>query len=120
MRLNKNMPLRRFIALPDLGAAAPGGKRGGIIICEGVPKNSNLIASVDPFSVNPTGTLTIADHYLFLIVSCIPFGAKVRIFWNIAGQAIGNGLPLEVAYSSLDGFAKFLPGQRAVVDKKVS
>ncbi|KAF2738548.1 hypothetical protein EJ04DRAFT_573709 [Polyplosphaeria fusca] len=118
-RLNKNMPLRRFIALPDLEAAAPDGTRGGIIICEGVPKNSNLVASVDPFSVGQMNALTIADHYLFLIVSCIPFATRARIFWNIVGQAIGNGLPTGVTYSGLGDFAKVLSSQSAVVDKKI-
>ncbi|KAF2259610.1 hypothetical protein CC78DRAFT_56977 [Lojkania enalia] len=119
-RLNKNMPLRRFVALPDLqatSAANPAGKSGRVIVCEGVPKNSNLVASVDPFSVGPLGPLIIAEHYLFLIISCIPFNVRVRMFWNMIGQSMTNGVSCESLFTGLEGF--YVPGDTTPVDKKL-
>ncbi|KAH7356021.1 hypothetical protein BKA66DRAFT_256362 [Pyrenochaeta sp. MPI-SDFR-AT-0127] len=118
-RLNKNMPLRRFITAPDIQATDATGKTGGVLICEGVPKNANLIASVNLFPPSPAGTHTIADHHLFLIISCLPFSVKARMFWNMVGQSDTTGVSCEVLYSGLDGFYNNLPGQNLGVDKKV-
>jgi hypothetical protein len=54
--LNKNVPLRRFLAVPDVEAVQQATKTGGIIVCEGVPKTSNMIASVGTFLPNTDGT----------------------------------------------------------------
>ena len=117
-RLNKNMPLRRFITIPDAQASDATGKMGRVTICEGVPKNANLIASGDLFPQCPPGT-HIADHHLFLIVSCLPFSVKTRMFWNICGQSIGAGVSCDIVYTGLDGFYNNIPGQTARIDKKV-
>lgn len=113
-KMNQNMPLRRFMACPDT-SADPTGKSGGVVVCEGIPKTANLLASVDPFSVGPAGSHLIADHYAFLIVACIPFSSRVSIFWNIAGSATGATTPTEVAYAGLKGFCT----NPAAIDKKV-
>ena len=117
-RLNGNMPLKRFMAIPDVSDAS--GKQGGVIICEGVPKNVNLIASLDAFPQSPPGTHTIADYHLFCILSCLPFAVKVRIFWNMIGQSSSAGISCDVAYKGLDGFYSAALGQSFVLDKKVS
>lgn len=119
-RLNKNMPLRRFVTLPDVQATDATGKNGGVIICEGVQKNANMIASVDLFPPSPAGTHTIADYHLFLIISCLPFSVKARMFWNMVGNSNPHGLSCDIVYSGLDGFYNNVPGQNLGVEKKVS
>lgn len=119
-RLNKNMPLRRFITVPDAEVADPTGKTGGVIICEGVPRNANVIASVNAFPASPPGTHFMTDYHLFLIISCLPFKVKARMFWNMVGQPISTGVSCDVLYSGLDGFYNNVPGQTLGVDKKVS
>jgi len=119
-RLNKNIPLRRFIVIPDVGSTNSARETGDIIICEGIPKNSNIIVSVDQFPKSPTGSHNMADHHLFFIVSCLPFSVKVRMFWNMVGKASGAGVSCDTIYSGLDKFYDKVPGQVAMVDKKVN
>lgn len=118
-QLNQNHPLRRFITIPGAQASDPIAKTGGVIICEGVPKNTNLIASVDLFPESPLGTHTIADYHMFLIISCLPFSVRTRMFWNMVGQSNGAGLSCDILCAGLEDFYN-VPGQHAVVNKKVS
>ncbi|ORY18621.1 hypothetical protein BCR34DRAFT_582903 [Clohesyomyces aquaticus] len=118
-RLNKNIPLRRFVAVPDAQATDATGKKGGVIICEGVPKNVNLMASVDLFPMSPPGTHMITDYHLFFITSCLPFSVRVKMFWNTVGHANSSGVPCDVVYNKLDTFYNNIPGNPAFVDKKI-
>lgn len=118
-RLDKNMPLKRFIAFQDSSAFDATGKKGCVVVCEGVPKNSNMIASVDQFPAFPAGPHIIADYQLFLIVSSIPFKTRVTMFWNMVGHAGGAGVPCEIIYSGLETFYNSVSGQSDALDKKV-
>jgi hypothetical protein len=118
--LNKNVPLRRFLAVPDVGAATTTEKMGGIIICEGVPKTSNMIASVGIFLPNTDGSNTIAPYHAFFIVSCLPFNVKVRMFWNMLGKATAAGVLGDIVYAGLDNFYNKSSSQTDMVDMKVS
>ncbi|KAF2002589.1 hypothetical protein P154DRAFT_430590, partial [Amniculicola lignicola CBS 123094] len=117
-RLNKNLPLRRFIAVPDSNVSDPTGKTGGIIISEGVPKTANLIASVDPFHESPSGPF-ISDYHLFFIISSLPFLTRARMFWNMVGHS-ASSVSCDVVYAGLEGFYEKSPGQDFSLDKKVS
>ncbi|KAK3390619.1 hypothetical protein B0H63DRAFT_557564 [Podospora didyma] len=118
--LNKNMPLRRFIAVPDMGALEQSSAMGVLIVCEGVPRNSNILACAGPFPPSPPGTHAIADYQMYFIVSCLPFDVKVRMFWNMAGRATGaGGVSCTTIYSGIGGFYQPAPGTPAVVDSKI-
>ncbi|KAF2249645.1 hypothetical protein BU26DRAFT_425931, partial [Trematosphaeria pertusa] len=114
-RMNKSMPLRRFMACPDASFADPAGKAGSVVVCEGVPKTANMMASVDAFSMGPAGSHLIPDHYAFLVVACIPFTLRVRMFWNLVGGTIGAAAPTQAVYAGLEGFCT----EPGTVDKKV-
>jgi hypothetical protein len=118
-KLNKNIPLRRFIAVPDVAAVNTAEKRGGVIICEGVPKSSNMIASTATFLPNPDGSHVMAPYHVFFIVSCLAFRVKARMFWNMVGSASGAGVPCSKIYAGLPEFCNKSPEQAAVVDKAV-
>jgi hypothetical protein len=120
-KLNKNLPLRRFIAVPDIEALKEAEKTGGVIICEGVPKNSKMMASVGLFVPSAPGTNIISDYDLYFIISCLPFAAKVRMFWNMIGKSDSTGVDAGTIYSGLEGLyhppSNELPGQTKVDDK---
>jgi hypothetical protein len=64
--------LRRFIAVPDIEALKEAEKTGGVIVCEGVPKNSKMMASTGLFPQSAPGTHIISDYdmhasYYFLL-----------------------------------------------------
>jgi len=119
-KLDKNMPLRRFVAFQDAGATDSTGNNGGVVVCEGVPKNSNMIASPDQFPASPAGPHIIADYQLFLIISAIPFTTRVTMFWNMVSHAAGGSVPCDIIYSGLDRFYNSVSGQADALDKKVS
>jgi hypothetical protein len=103
-KLNKSLPLRRFVVIPDAGAVNEAEKRGGVIVCEGVPKNSKILASVGPFAQSAPGTNAISDYNMYFIVSCLPFSIKARMFWNMIGRADTNGILCDTIYAGLEGF----------------
>jgi hypothetical protein len=115
-KLNKNLPLRRFIAVADAAALNTSEKRGGVIICEGIPKSSNMIASTGTFLPNPDGSHVMAPYHVFFIVSCLPFSVKARMFWNMVGSPSGAGVPCGQMYAGLPAFCNKSSGQ---VDKMV-
>jgi hypothetical protein len=120
-KLNKSLPLRRFIAVPDVEVLKESEKMGGVIICEGVPKNSKMVASVGFFSQSSPGTNIISDHDMYFIISCLPFAVKARMFWNMIGMSDGTGVACGAIYSGLESLYYALPnevpGQPKVDDK---
>jgi hypothetical protein len=117
--LNKSLPLRRFLTVPDVEAAKSGKKTGGIIVCEGVPKSSNLIASVGTFLPNGDGSNALAPYHVYFAVSCLPFAVKARMFWNILGSITSEGVSCDIIYRAVENFYSGIPGQPAMVDLKV-
>jgi hypothetical protein len=120
-KLNKNLPLRRFIAFPDAEAWKETEKMGGVIICEGVPKNSKMVASVGLFPESAPGTNLISDYDMYFIVSCLPFAVKARMFWNMIGKSGATGVAGHTIYSGLESWynapANEASGQTKVDDK---
>ena len=102
-KLNKSLPLRRFIAVPDLEATKEGEKIGGAIICEGLPKNSNMLASVGLFQASTQhGIPTISDYNMFFVISCLPFATRAKLFWNMIGNSNATGVPCDIIYKGLE------------------
>lgn len=120
-KLNKNLPLRRFIAVPDTEAYREAEKIGGVIVCEGVPKNSKMMASAGLFPQSPPGTYIISDHDMYFIISCLPFAVKARMFWNMIGKSDNTGIACDMIYSGLESLYSAhdneVPGQTKVNDK---
>lgn len=118
-KLNKNLPLRRFITVPDLEATKEAEKMGGIIVCEGVPKNSKMAASAGLFPQSATNT--ISDYDMYFIISCLPFAAKAKMFWNTIGKSDATGVACDTFYKGLESLyhasAHEVPGQTKVDDK---
>ena len=118
-KLNKNLPLRRFIAVPDHEALKEAEKLGGVIICEGVPKNSKMTASVGMFPVSNTNT--ISDYDMYFVISCLPFPSKAKMFWNIIGKSDSTGIACDTFYKGLESLYNAPhnaePGQTKVDDK---
>jgi hypothetical protein len=80
-RLNKNMPLRRFVAVPDMAALEESTKEGGIVVSEGAPRTTHIWACAGQFAQSATA---VADYHMFSIFGCLPFDVRVRMFWNMA------------------------------------
>jgi hypothetical protein len=118
-KLNKNLPLRRFIVVPDPDATREAEKMGGAIVCEGVPKNSKMMASVGMFPASSTNT--ISDYDMYFIVSCLPFAAKAKMFWNMIGKADTTGVACDLFYTGLEDLYNAphnaVPGKTKVDDK---
>jgi hypothetical protein len=118
-KLNKNLPLRRFIVVPDLEATKEAEKMGGAIVCEGVPKNSKMAASAGLFPDSATNT--ISDYDMYFIISCLPFAAKAKMFWNMIGKSDATGIPCDIFYTGLESLynapANVVPGQTRIDDK---
>ncbi|KAK4449879.1 hypothetical protein QBC34DRAFT_462541 [Podospora aff. communis PSN243] len=109
-RLNRTMPMRRFKP----------GKEGGIIICEGAPKNSQIWAYAGPFTEGDNDDM--GDFHMYSIVSCIPFEVKTRMLWNMAGKTTEDGaIDCTALYSGLEEFccSSISSGTSAKVDAKV-
>ncbi len=120
--LSKNMPLRRFVVVPDAEALSNGaGKAGGVIICEGIPRTAKMIATSGYFAPSAPGTNAISDYDMYFIVSCLPFAVRARMFWNIVGQTSEVGATCESLYAGVDGFMS--PAAKGVtapfIDNKV-
>ena len=120
-KLNKNLPLRRFIAVPDVEALKETEQLGGVILCEGVPKNSKMVAAVGLFRESAPGTNIISDYHMYFIVSCLPFAVKARMFWNMIGKSDASGIASDTIYSGLESWynapANEASGQTKVDDK---
>jgi hypothetical protein len=120
-KLNKSLPLRRFITVPDVEALKEAKKMGGVIVCEGVPKNSKMMASVGFFPPSAPGTNIISDYDMYFIISCLPFAVKARMFWNMIGKSDATGVACDTIYSGLESLYYALPnevpGQTKVDDK---
>jgi hypothetical protein len=121
-KLNKSLPLRRFITIPDVEALKEAKKIGGVIICERVPKNSKIMASVGFFPLSAPGTNIISDYDMYFIISCLPFIVKARIFWNIIRKSDATGVAYDTIYSGLKSLYYALPNEvpgQTKVDNKV-
>jgi hypothetical protein len=120
-KLNKSLPLRRFITVPDVEALKEAENMGGVIVCEGVPKTSKMMASVGFFPQSAPGTNIISDYDMYFIVSCLPFAVKARMFWNMIGKSDGTGVACNTIYSGLESLyhapPNEVPGQTKVDDK---
>jgi hypothetical protein len=120
-KLNKSLPLRRFITVPDVEAWREAEKIGGVIVCEGVPKNSKMIASVGLFPQSAPRTI-ISDYDMYFIISCLPFAVKARMFWNMIGKSDATGVACDIIYSGLESLYYTLPNEvpgQIRVDNKV-
>ena len=118
--LNKNMPLRRFVAVPDMAALEQSTTEGGILVCEGAPKNAHMWACAGPFAPSPPGTHDMTDYHMYFIVACLPFEVRVRMFWNMVGKATERSfIECATLYSGLEGFCTAAPGMPAMVHSKV-
>jgi hypothetical protein len=119
-KLNKNLPLRRFIAVPDAEALKESEKMGGVIVCEGVPKNSKMMAS---FRLSPESTTnTISEYDMYFIISCLPFVAKAKMFWNMIGKSDATGIAAQTIYKGLEDLYNAPPNEvpdQTKVDDKV-
>lgn len=71
--LTKQMPLRRFVAFPEIKA-----KAGSIVVCEGVLRTAKIIATVGYFGQSDTNR--IADYDMYFILSCLPFAVRASMF----------------------------------------
>jgi hypothetical protein len=120
--MTKNIPLRRFVAVPDLEVMDDTAKTGGVVVCEGVPRTAKMIASVGYFGPSPPGTNIIADYDMFFIISCLPFAVRARMFWNVIGRVEAAGIACGVLYSGVQTFLE-LPHESSpestFVDEKV-
>jgi hypothetical protein len=121
-QLNKNLPLRCFIAVPDVEALREDEKMGGVIVCEGVPKNSKMIASVGLFPQSAPEANIISDDNMYFTISCLPFAVKARMFWNMIGKSVDTGVACDTIYSGLESLYNTPPNEapgQTKVDNKV-
>ncbi|KAE8447503.1 hypothetical protein EG329_010633 [Mollisiaceae sp. DMI_Dod_QoI] len=110
-KLNKNLPLRRFLTVPDIEALREAENIGGVIVCEGIPKNSKMMASVGSFPHSSPGTSIISDYDMYYIISCLPFAVKSRMFWNMIGKSDASGVASDALYSGLESLYYTLPNE---------
>ncbi|KAK4448720.1 hypothetical protein QBC34DRAFT_464461 [Podospora aff. communis PSN243] len=119
--LTRNMPLRRFVAVPDAGALQ--GKTGGVVICEGVPRMARMKAVPGIFGPSPAGTNAMADADMYFIVSCLPLPVRARMFWNMVGRVEARGVPCSVLYNGAENFLRPLAAgcspDSTFVDEKI-
>jgi hypothetical protein len=118
--MDKHFPLKRHMAFPDTFNSFPDAKTMGVIVCEGAPKNANLLVSIGEFPPSVDGGYHIADYHMFFIVSCLPFATRSRIFWNALGQNATNGLLCDSVYAGIPNYCNKNPGSGAMLDAKVS
>ena len=121
-KLNKSLPLRRFITVPDVEALKEAEKMGGVIVCEGMPKNSKMMASAGLFPQSAPGTNIITDYDMYFIISCLPFAVRARMFWNMIGKSDATGVACDTFYSGLESLYYALPNEvpgHTKVDDKV-
>jgi hypothetical protein len=76
--LNKNFPLRRFMVVPDASATKGDNKRAEIVVIEGVPKNSKMLACSSLLHESPPGMNSISDYDMYYIVSKGRVGQRLR------------------------------------------
>jgi hypothetical protein len=123
-KLNKTLPLRRFLAVPDLEATKEGEKMGGVIICEGLPKNSNMLASMGTFQASTQHAVpTISDYNMFFVISCLSFATRAKMFWNMIGKSDASGIPCDVIYKGMETVYSASPNtapSAAMIDDKVN
>ncbi|KAH0564731.1 hypothetical protein GP486_001878 [Trichoglossum hirsutum] len=93
-KLNKNIPLHRYVVTSD-EAARTGAIAGTIVIREGLPKSAKMFASLLPFG---TDTGDIMDYHMYMIVASLPFKMRSRMFWNLAGAMDPAGVSANVLY----------------------
>lgn len=121
-KLNKNLPLRRFIAVSDTEALKVAEKTGGVIVCEGVPKTSKMIASIGFFPQSILGTNNISDYDMYFVISCLPFAVKARMFWNMIGKSDASGVACSTLYTGIETLYHAPPDEASAqskVDDKV-
>ena len=90
-QMSKKLPLRRYLAMTS---------KDGVSLVEGLPKTAQVFAS----NVNFVDGQAIADYNAFIIVRSIPFPAQVRMFWNLAGHDVANGVLRNQVYAGLPAF----------------
>ncbi|KAH7137305.1 hypothetical protein B0J13DRAFT_639656 [Dactylonectria estremocensis] len=102
--LNKKLPLRRFVVIPDRSTINEEGGTGTVVIIEGIPKTATLLASQGFYLQTSPPSLTISDFDMFTIVSIFPFSVRARMFWNLVGRADANGLACDALYEGVEGW----------------
>ncbi|KAK5651900.1 hypothetical protein OQA88_11559 [Cercophora sp. LCS_1] len=107
--LTKQMPLRRFVAFPEIEA-----KAGSVVVCEGVPRTAKMLATVGYFGPSPAGTNHIADYDMYFILSCLPFAVRARMFWNAIGRLAT--CEASVLYAGIEGYLDLPYGLAAAPD----
>jgi hypothetical protein len=116
--LNKNFPLRRFMVVPDASATKGDNKRAEIVVIEGVPKNSKMLACSSLLHESPPGINSISDYDMYYIVSNLPFAVRARMFWNVIGRCDAKGISCDKLYVGIEALNS-ATGPVAV-DEKVS
>ena len=122
--LTKEMPLRRFVAFPELeDTTGKAGSTGAVVVCEGVPRTAKMLATLGHFGPSPPGTNIIADYDMYFIVSCLPFAVRARMFWNVVGRVAtqeaagtGTGAACRVLYAGVENFLQLPGGEAASAD----
>ncbi|KAK8043113.1 hypothetical protein PG994_013596 [Apiospora phragmitis] len=105
--LAQNLPLRRFIVAPvptTSGGETP--KKGRLLVMEGVPRTAKMTATTVPFQDLPPSsyrqTESVSDHDAFLLVSCLPFNRRVRMFWNMVCHEDAHGIGWDTLFEGLE------------------
>ncbi|CAM1508808.1 Fc.00g025470.m01.CDS01 [Cosmosporella sp. VM-42] len=131
-RLDKRLPLRRFLvcpcdeplALTDHEAAgiksAP--KVSAVAIFEGLPHHVKVVASFPP----QDGINKISDQIATMVVHAFPYSDQCRVFWNVLSLEYSTSIRTEIAYRG-DDLAHLLSGsgfaheseKGTMVDRKV-
>ncbi|KAH8656136.1 hypothetical protein BGZ60DRAFT_417858 [Tricladium varicosporioides] len=87
-KLQKQFPLRRFAVSGDTSTRTPN-MPGTVVIREGFAKSNHLTASLLPYTAEDPD---LADYQRYLIICCLPFHTRARMFWNMAGALDAGGI----------------------------
>ncbi|KAH7133667.1 hypothetical protein EDB81DRAFT_949960 [Dactylonectria macrodidyma] len=114
--LNKKLPLRRFVVIPDRSTISQEAGTGTVVIIEGIPKTATLLASEGFYPQTSPPGLTISDYDMFMIVSIFPFAVRARMFWNFVGRSDATGLACDALY---EGIERWWNREDSKIDDKV-
>ncbi|KAK3688012.1 hypothetical protein B0T22DRAFT_489779 [Podospora appendiculata] len=95
--LIKQMPLRRFVAFPEIDMKAEAGT-GTVAVCS--PRS----ATFGPSSPPNTNLNRITDYDMYVILSCLPFALRARMFWNAVGRLASESCEASVLYAGVEGY----------------
>jgi hypothetical protein len=100
-KLSTTFPLRRFLVAPhDVASDDPKGKRGALIVAEGLPHNTKLVATLQPYQPGPQHPAPVLSEYNMAMIShSMPFADQCAMFWNLAGADTTFGVRTETVYA---------------------